>query len=104
MNEAIRLFREILHRIGQESPKTLVKIQKIVGVVMSCILIFFAVDVIIGLEWGANVVIASLTYNSILIGIKVFLTGIFASTFTAVKSSDKLNEKLHIKNLLPKKR
>ena len=104
MIEAIRFFREILNRIGEKSPDALVKIQKIVGTVMSLILVFFAFDAIIGGEWGAYIVYGSLTVNAILIGLKVFFAGILASSLTAVKSSDKLTKKLHLKNILPKKR
>lgn len=104
INEAIRFFRELLARLSEESPDTFKKIQWVSGILILLIPAFLTIDNYLELGIAAKVVFLTLTWGKILTTIETLLIGAFAIAKTTVKSIDKLNEKLHIKNLLPKKR
>ena len=103
MNEAIRLIRELLNRLSEESPDTFKKIQWISGILIIFIPAFLTIDNYLEIGIAEKVIFLTLTWGKMLTTIETLLIGAFAVAKATVKNIDKLTEKLHKKNLLPKK-
>jgi len=104
MNELVKLVRELFKRLAVESPDVYKKVQWWVGTFTTILTIVLAANA--GFDWGWGLIIVPVLKISLTIflgGVITFLTAVFATSFTAVKDTVKLEKKLKktkIKNIM----